>query len=91
MVHNKDLQRLTESETESNKDTILVFFAKHGLEFGSSRLLVRALNGLERIHITTMSELANTAPETIAKIRNIGPKSLELILLLSDLYSKKSS
>ncbi len=86
MVKHQDLQRFIESETEENKATVRVYFAKHGSEKYSPRLLVRALNGMERINVKTMDELVNTSPETLEKIRNIGVKSLELVLLLRSRY-----
>ncbi len=86
MVKYQDLQRFIERETEENSGTVKVYFAKHGPALASPHLLVRTLNGLERIHITTMDELANTSHKTLANIRNIGPKSLALALLLRERY-----
>ncbi len=86
MIRHQDLQRFRESETEENSATVRVYFARYGPEMYSSHLLARALNGVERLNIKTMDELVNVAPEVLAGVRNIGPKSLKLILLLRARY-----
>ncbi len=90
MIKYIDLQHLREVETEKDSGTIRVFFAKHGPCIDSPHLLVRAINGLERIHIKTMDELENTSPDELARIRNIGAKSLCLILNLCEQYIKNN-
>ena len=91
MIKRQDLQRFRDSETEETSGTVRVYFAKHGPYTDSPHLLARALNGLERIYIKTMDELVNTSPDKLAGIRNIGSKSLGLILQLREQYSKSNS
>jgi DNA-directed RNA polymerase alpha subunit len=52
--------------------------------------LVRAINSVMRARIDTMDELICKTPEELAKIRNAGAKSLELIYLLREKYAQET-
>lgn len=49
-------------------------------------LLVRITNGLIRSRIETMDALCAMSPEQICKLRNLGKKSIEVILQARDKY-----
>jgi len=62
------------------------YFSEYGSRFGESSIVERAINSLERANIGTMDQLCAKPVKYIEKIRNVGAKTVELIINLRNKY-----
>ena len=66
--------------------SVRAYFEEHTPPGYRRDILKRSTNALVRGEIATMDALALATPWKIARVRNLGEKCLELVLLLRDQY-----
>ena len=83
---------LIKVEKSMEKDSISVseYFNSRSRDAPES-VVTCAINGLVRGRVETMEQLLGKTPEELARVRNIGVKSLELILSLRDQYAAEKN
>ena len=68
---------------------ISTYFTTHSRD-ASGGFLKRTGNLLMRGGINTMDELLSKTPGELARVRNVGAKSLELVPLMRDMYARET-
>ncbi len=66
------------------------YFVEHTPAPQRCFLMRRSINALVRGDIKTMDVLALVTPRRIARVRNLGGKCLELVLMLREQYIEKN-
>ena len=66
-----------------------MYFRAHGVEAASESLISRAVSTLRFIDIETMDQLCGASLREYSKMRNVGEKTLELVLLMRKKYMRE--
>lgn len=74
-----------------DKIGLAVYFQEHAPPEFRNILLRRSINALVRGGFETMDDLVAASPETLARVRNLGAKSLALVYLLREQYMAKKT
>ncbi len=68
------------------KTDLYTYFSQHSPPGLRNDLVNRAKNALLRGDIKTMEALAQLTPNELARVRNLGAKSLEVALIMREQY-----